>query len=185
MNRLQQLYQEKIIPQLQKDLKIKNAMAVPKLKKIVINMGIGDSSKDKKIQEKIVNYIGKIAGQKPQLRQSSKSIAEFGVRKNDPIGVRVVLRGLQMYEFFDKLVSIVLPRVRDFQGVKANAFDQQGNYNLGLSEQIIFSEIDYDTIDRVRGLQITVNTTAKDRDSAYLLLKYLGMPFEKEKTDNK
>jgi len=180
MNRLQQLYQDKIAPQLKKELGVDNVMAVPKLKKIVINIGTGDASKDKAVLDKIIGYIGKIAGQKPQLRQSAKSIAEFGVRKNDPIGVKVTLRGIRMYEFYDKLVSIVLPRVRDFQGVKANAFDQQGNYNLGLFEQIIFSEIDYDTIDRVRGLQITINTTAKDRDSAYLLLKYLGMPFEKE-----
>jgi len=180
MNRLQQKYQEKIAPQLKKELALANIMAVPKLKKIVVNMGIGDASKDKNILDKIVNYVGKIAGQKPQLRKSNKSIAEFNVRKNDAIGVRVTLRGVRMYEFYDKLVSIVLPRVRDFQGVKANAFDQQGNYNLGLSEQIIFSEVDYDTIDRVRGLQITINTTAKNRDSAYLLLKYLGMPFEKE-----
>jgi len=180
MNRLQQLYQEKILPQLKSDLKLDNVMAVPKLKKIIINIGTGDASKDKAVLDKIVGYVAKIAGQKPQLRQSSKSIAEFGVRKNDPIGVRVTLRGVRMYEFMDKLVSIVLPRVRDFQGVKASAFDQQGNYNLGLSEQIIFSEIDYDTIDRVRGLQITINTTAKDKNGAYLLLKYLGMPFEKE-----
>jgi len=180
MNRLQQLYQEKIAPELKKELGLKNVMAVPRLKKIVVNMGTGDASKDKAVLDKIVGYIGKISGQKPQTRQAAKSIAEFGVRKNDPIGVRVTLRGVRMYEFFDKLVSIVLPRVRDFQGVKATAFDQQGNYNLGLSEQIIFSEVDYDTIDRVRGLQITVNTTAKDKESAYLLLKYLGMPFEKE-----
>jgi large subunit ribosomal protein L5 len=180
MNRLKKLYQDKVVLGLKKELKLKNNMSVPRLNKIIINMGIGDTVKDKKNQKKIVDYIAKIAGQKPQLRPALKSIAEFGLRKGDPVGVRAILRGQRMYEFYDKLVSIVLPRVRDFQGVKKSSFDNQGNYNLGLTEQIIFPEVDYDTIDRVRGLQVTINTTAKDKNQAYLLLKYLGMPFEKE-----
>ena len=122
--------------------------------------------------------MAQISGQKPQFRPAKKSIAEFGIRQGDPIGVRITLRGVRMYEFLDKLCSIVLPRVRDFQGVKLSSFDKQGNYNLGLTEQIIFPEVNYDTIDRIRGFQITFDTTAKNKDNAYILLKELGIPFE-------
>ena len=180
MNRLQEKYQKEILPQLKKELEIANNMAVPKLAKIVINMGMGDASKDKQIQDKIMAYMTQIAGQRPQFRKAKKSIADFGVREGDAVGIKTTLRGERMYEFYDKLCSIVLPRLRDFQGVSLKAFDRQGNYNLGLSEQIVFPEVVYDTIDRVRGLQITITTTAKNRDEAYLLLRYLGMPFEKE-----
>ncbi|MGI5828304.1 MAG: 50S ribosomal protein L5 [Patescibacteria group bacterium] len=180
MNRLKQHYQEKVIPYLMEELKISNKMAVPHVEKVVINMGIGDVSKDKTNREKVMEYIGRIAGQKPQVRQTKKSIAEFGIRQGDPVGVRVTLRGERMYEFLDKLFSIVLPRVRDFQGVKIDAFDEQGNYNLGISEQIVFPEVDYDKIDRIRGLQITIKTVSANKESAYLLLKALGMPFEKK-----
>lgn len=179
MNRLQQLYQDKIQPTLQKELGLSNPMAVPKLTKVIINLGIGDAAKDKGVKDKILHYIGQMAGQKPQIRPAKKSIAEFGVRQGDAVGIRVTLRGARAYEFLDKLISIVLPRVRDFQGIKRNAFDQQGNYNLGLREQIIFPEVEYDTIDRIRGLQITVGTSAQNPGDAFKLLSYLGMPFEK------
>ena len=181
MNRLQKLYQDKIKQQLQKELKITNPMAVPKLEKIVVNMGTGDLSKDKIGLKKVLAYISMITGQKPQIRSAKKSIAEFSIRDGDTIGVRVTLRGSRAYDFLDRLISIVLPRVRDFQGVSLKSFDGHGNYNLGIKEQIIFPEIDYDTIDRVRGLQITINTTAKDNAGGLALLKSFNMPFEKNK----
>lgn len=184
MNRLKQLYQDKIVEQLKKDLGVTNNLAVPKLSKIIVNIGIGDAGKDKQIKEKILNYMGRICGQKAQFRPAKKSIAEFSIRQGDAVGIRTILRGERMYEFLDKLLSIVLPRVRDFSGISLKAFDNNGNYNLGLSEQIIFPEVDYDTIDRVRGLQITINTTAKDKASSLLLLKYLGVPFEKDDSVN-
>lgn len=180
MNRLQDIYQKQILPELKKELGIKNNLAVPKIEKIIINMGMGDAAKDKQALDKIMRYIGQIAGQKPQFCRAKKSIAEFNIRQGDPVGVRVTLRGARVYEFYDKLCSVVLPRVRDFQGVKANAFDDQGNYNLGLAEQIIFPEVEYDTIDRIRGLQITIKTTATNKDDSFKLLKALGMPFEKK-----
>ncbi|NMB56951.1 50S ribosomal protein L5 [Candidatus Beckwithbacteria bacterium] len=179
MNRLKQYYQEKILAKLKQELNIKNDLAVPRLKRIIITMGIGDSCRDKGLRDKIVAYMSAIAGQKVQFCQTKRSIAEFGIRQGDSVGIKATLRGERAYEFLDKLCSIVLPRVRDFQGVKANAFDQNGNYNLALKEQIIFPEVDYDKIDRIRGLQITINTTAKNKEEAYLLLKELGMPFEK------
>jgi large subunit ribosomal protein L5 len=181
MNRLQDLYQKKVMPELKTALNIKNDLAVPKVDKIIINMGIGDTIKDKVAREKIIGYMGQIAGQKPQIRTTKKSIANFGTRSGDVVGVRVTIRGIRMYEFLDKLIGVVLPRVRDFQGISLNAFDQQGDYNLGLPEQIIFPEVEYDTIDRVRGLQITIKTTAHTREEALKLLMALGMPFEKEK----
>ena len=183
MNRLQEKYQKEIVPMLKKELGISNSLALPRVEKVVINMGIGDASKDKQAREKIMTYIGRIAGQKPQFRQTKKSIANFGTRQNDIVGVKVTLRGIRAYEFLDKLISVVLPRVRDFQGVKLSAFDEQGNYNLGLSEQLIFPEVEYDTIDRVRGLQITIKVVSANKESSYLLLKALGMPFEKKEAN--
>ncbi len=180
MNRLQEHYQKQVLPQLKKELNIDNDFAVPRLEKIVVNMGIGDVSKDKQARDKIFDYIGKLTGQKPQIRSAKKAIANFGIRIGDPVGVRVTLRGERAYAFLDRLNSIVLPRVRDFQGIKLSAFDEAGNYNLGLAEQIIFPEVEYDTIDRVRGLQITITTTAKNKEESYVLLKALGMPFEKQ-----
>jgi len=179
MNRLQTQYQKQLLPSLKKELGLDNDLAAPKLEKIVVNMGIGDVSKDKTNREKIVKYFTQIVGQKPQLSPAKKAIAEFGIRKGDPVGIRATIRGQRMYEFLDKLVSIVLPRVRDFQGVKQAAFDDQGNYNLGLTEQIIFPEVKYDTIDRIRGLQITIKIKNANKKSGYLLLKAFGMPFEK------
>jgi len=182
MSRLKQYYQETVIPKLKKEMGISNDLAVPRVEKVVINMGIGDAARDKAIREKILTYVGRIAGQKPQLRQTKKSIAEFGIRQGDAVGIRVTLRNERAYEFLDKLISIVLPRVRDFQGVSVEAFDQQGNYNLGLAEQIIFPEVEYDTIDRIRGLQITIKVANADKESSRRLLKELGMPFEKKES---
>jgi large subunit ribosomal protein L5 len=180
MNRLQKQYQDNILPALKKELNLDNDLAAPRLEKIVINMGIGDISKDKTNRTKIINYFTQIAGQKPALCPAKKAIAEFGIRQGDAIGIRATLRGDRMYQFLDKLISIVLPRVRDFQGIKPSAFDNQGNYNLGLTEQIIFPEVKYDTIDRVRGLQITIKIKNANQQSAYSMLKQMGMPFEKE-----
>jgi large subunit ribosomal protein L5 len=180
MNRLRKQYQEQIVPQLKKELNIDNVMAVPRIDKIIVNMGMGDAAKDKQIKDKIVNYMTQISGQKVQIRQAKKAIADFGIRKNDPVGAKATLRGERMFEFLDKLISIALPRVRDFQGISLNAFDEQGNYNLGISEQIIFPEVVYDTIDRIRGLQITIKVKNSDKNSSLMLLKALGMPFEKE-----
>lgn len=181
MNRLQQKYQQEILPSLIKEMKLKNALAAPKIEKIIINMGIGDVSKDKTNRDKVINYFTQISGQKPQLCNAKRAIAEFGTRKGLPIGIRSTLRGVRMYEFLDKLVSIVLPRVRDFQGIKATAFDAQGNYNLGISEQIIFPEVKYDAIDRIRGLQITIKIkNAQNKEIAYNLLSRFGLPFEKQ-----
>lgn len=180
MNRLQKKYQDEILPNLKKELKIKNNLACPKVEKIIINMGMGDANKDKKIKEKILKYMTQISGQKPQFCQTKKAIAEFAIRKGDAVGIKTTLRGIRMYEFLDKLCSIVLPRVRDFQGVSLKAFDGEGNYNLGIREQIIFPEVEYDTIDRIRGLQITIKVKNANKESSYLLLKSLGMPFEKE-----
>lgn len=180
MNRLQTTYQDKILPELKKELKLTNNLSVPRLEKIVVNMSVGDTSKDKTNRDKVLKYFTQIVGQKPQFSPAKKAIAEFGIRKGDPVGIRATLRGERMYHFFDKLISVVLPRVRDFQGIKLNAFDHQGNYNLGISEQIIFPEVKYDTIDRIRGLQVTIKIKNADQKSGYLLLKAFGMPFEKE-----
>lgn len=180
MNRLQEKYQNETKAKLKKELGLTNDMMVPSIEKIVINMGIGDAFKDKVAKEKIQNYLAKLSGQKPQPRPSKRSIAEFSTREGDVIGFRITLRGERAFTFLDKLISIVLPRVRDFQGVKKTAFDDQGNYNLGIKEQIIFPEVDYDTIDRIRSLQVTINTTTNNSKHAFRLLEEFGMPFAKE-----
>ena len=180
MNRLQQKYQDEIRAKLKQEFNIANEMDIPKLEKITINMGVGDISKDKVSKAKVHDYLTALSGQKVQGRPAKKSIAEFSIREGDTIGFRSTIRGKRAYEFFDKLVSVVLPRVRDFQGVSASSFDSSGNYNFGIKEQTIFPEVDYDKIDKIRGLQITINTTAKNKDQAYRLLQEMGMPFEKE-----
>jgi large subunit ribosomal protein L5 len=179
MNRLQKLYKDKVVKKLQKKFKQTNVFTLPKVDKIVINMGIGDVIKDKKARGKIMNYMTQICGQRPQYRQINKSIAEFNVRRGDVVGIRATLRGQRMYAFLDKLISVVLPRERDFRGVPLSSFDGQGNYNLGLKEQIIFPEVEYDTIDRIRGLQITIKIINSDRQKSEFLLREFGMPFEK------
>lgn len=181
MNRLQEKYQQSINGILQKEFNFKNIMAVPRLVKIVVNVGIGEISREKQSLDKAKAVMAALTGQQPSLRSAKKAIAEFKTRQGDIIGLTTVLRGKRMYQFFDKLISLVLPRVRDFNGVKRDAFDDRGNYTLGLREQIIFPEVDYDKIDKVRGLEITIVTTAKDKQKALRLLELFGMPFMKLK----
>lgn len=180
MNRLQEKYQQSIINTLQKEFNIKNKLAIPKLVKIVVNVGIGEITREKPSLEKAKTVLAIMTGQKPAPKLAKKAIAEFKTRQGDVVGLAVILRGNRMYQFLDKLVSLVLPRVRDFNGVKRHAFDGRGNYTLGLTEQIIFPEVDYDKIDKVRGLEITIVTTAKDNQQALRLLELMGMPFRKE-----
>lgn len=177
---LQQQYLNEIKGQLQEELKIANLHAIPKLEKIVVNVGLGEALADKKVLEKVAAQLQTITGQKPAIARAKVSISAFKLRAGEPVGMKVTLRGKRMYDFFEKLVRIVLPRVRDFRGVPIKSFDTSGNYSLGLREQIIFPEITYDAIDKVRGMEITFVTTAKDREGAYQLLKKLGMPFQKE-----
>jgi len=184
MNRLKQKYIQEITPTLKKDWGLKHDLAVPRIEKIVINLGIKDGAGDKGIAQKIAAYISLIAGQKAIITKARKAEASFKTRKGDPIGVMATLRGKRMYAFLDKLISIVLPRVSDFQGVSRTAFDGRGNYSLGFKEQIVFHEVDYDTIDQVRGLQITIITNTNDDQKALRLLEFMGMPFEKKEKKN-
>jgi Ribosomal protein L5 len=157
-----------------------NVMAVPKLEKIVINMGLGEAVANAKIMDVAVGELGQIAGQRPVMTRAKKSIANFKLRQNMPIGAAVTLRGERMYEFFDRLTSVVLPRVRDFRGVSMKSFDGRGNYTLGLRDQLIFPEISYEKVDKVRGMNVTIVTTARTDDEARELLKQLGMPFRQQ-----
>jgi len=184
MNRLKQKYQKEIIPTLKKDWGLKHDLAVPRIQKIIINLGIKDGAGDKGIAQKIATYISLIAGQKAIITKARKAEAGFKTRKGDPIGVMATLRGARMYAFLDKLISIVLPRVSDFQGVSRTAFDGRGNYSLGFKEQIVFHEVDYDTIDQVRGFQVTIVTNTNDDQKALRLLELIGMPFEKKEKKN-
>ncbi len=178
MNRLQEKYQQ-LTPTLQQEFGLKNRMSVPRITKIVVNMGIGDASHDKSKLEKTIATLTMITGQKPDRRAAKKAIAEFRVRQGSVVGLRITLRRQRMYQFLDKLITIVLPRIRDFQGVKKSGFDRQANYNLGLTEQTVFPEVDFDTVDQVRGLNITIATSTSDQAQARRLLTALGMPFEK------
>lgn len=183
MNRLQEKYTKEIVPQLQKELKLKSPMAVPKIQKIVVNMGITNPVDPKarlEVAKNIVEQFRVITGQQPQITKARQAIAGFKLRQGDPLGVMVTLRGQRMWQFLDKLISISLPRVKDFQGVSKTAFDAKGNYNLGLEEQIVFPEINYDQIESVRGLQVTVVTDNSDPDKSRQMLQLLGMPFVKE-----
>jgi len=179
MTRFLEKYQKEVVPAMQKKFNITNSMAVSKVEKVVLNMGIGDIANDKNAREKAVNTFARITGQKPSLQQAKKAIADFKIRKGDVVGLKTTLRKKRMYEFMDKLFTIVLPRVRDFSGVSKKAFDKQANYTLGLQEHIIFPEVDYDKIDKVRGLEITFVISGRDRKKSLELLKLLGMPFEK------
>jgi large subunit ribosomal protein L5 len=176
-SRLRVRYSKEVVPALMKHFKYTNLMAVPKLEKIVINMGLGEAIANAKILDVAVNELGQIAGQRPVITRAKKSIANFKLRQSMPIGAAVTLRGERMFEFFDRLVSIVLPRVRDFRGVSTKSFDGRGNYTLGLRDQLIFPEIPYEKVDKIRGMNVTVVTTARTDDEARELLKQLGMPF--------
>jgi len=180
MARLQELYREKIIAELTAKFGYKSAMEVPRLTKITLNMGLSEAVGDKKVIEHAVGDMTKIAGQKPVVTKAKKSIATFKVREGNAIGVKVTLRGQRMYDFLERLVRVALPRTRDFRGVPRDAFDGRGNYTLGLREQLIFPEIEYDKIDKLRGMEVTVVTSAKNDDEARMLLKLLGMPFIKK-----
>ncbi|MGD0659743.1 MAG: 50S ribosomal protein L5 [Syntrophorhabdales bacterium] len=170
-------YEKEIVPALMRKFKYKNVMQVPRMTKIVVNVGLGEAIQNIKALDAASNDIALIAGQKPVITKASKSIASFKLRKGMPIGCMVTLRRERMYEFYQKLVTIVLPRVRDFRGVSPKSFDGRGNYTMGLKEQIIFPEIEYDKVDRVRGMNITVTTTAVTDEEAFELLKLTGMPF--------
>ena len=175
--RLQEKYQKEVIPAMIEKFGFKNIMEVPKLEKIVINMGVGEAKDNQKILEAAVNDLSIIAGQKPILTRAKKSVANFKIRENMALGCKVTLRKAKMYEFADKLMAIALPRVRDFRGVSSKAFDGRGNYSLGVKEQLIFPEIEYDKIDKVRGMDIIFVTTANTDEEARELLRFLGMPF--------
>jgi large subunit ribosomal protein L5 len=175
--RLKARFQKEIAPVLMKEFNLKNPMAVPHLNKIVVNMGVGEATQNAKVMDPAVNELGQITGQKPVVTRAKKSIAAFKVREGQAIGAMVTLRGDRMYEFFDRLVSVVLPRVRDFKGVSTKSFDGRGNYTLGLHDQLIFPEISYEKVDKQRGMNVTIVTTAANDAQARALLKQMGMPF--------
>ena len=179
MARLKDFYKETVVPKLTKDLGVTNAMQVPKLVKITVNMGVGEAVADRKVMDAAVADLTKITGQKPKLCMSKKSIASFKVRENLAIGTKVTLRGERMWEFFDRLVTIAIPRIRDFRGINPRSFDGRGNFSLGIKEQIIFPEIQYDQIDQLRGMDITITTTAKDDKQGRALLSAFNFPFRK------
>jgi large subunit ribosomal protein L5 len=178
MARLKDYYLEKVVPALIKEFNYKNPMQVPKMEKIVINMGLGEAIQNVKIIDGAVQELAAITGQKPVINKAKKSIATFKLRQGMPIGCSVILRKSNMYEFFDRLVNAALPKVRDFRGISPNAFDGRGNFSIGLQEQIIFPEIEYDKVDKVRGMNITIVTTAKTDAEARFLLKLMGVPFK-------
>ena len=177
--RLHQYYREQVVARLKSDLKIDNVMQVPRISKITVNMGVGEAVADKKVMDAAVADLTKITGQKPLITKSRKAIASFKIRAGLPIGAKVTLRGRRMYEFLDRLINIAMPRIRDFRGVSPRAFDGQGNYSLGVKEQIIFPEIQYDQIDQVRGMDITITTTARDDRHGRALLEAFNFPFRK------
>jgi len=179
MSHIQKTYKEKIIQELQKTLGVKNVMAVPALKKIVVNIGVKNAAADKKNMEVAETVLSHISGQKAKVTAAKKSIASFKLREGDKIGLMVTLRGKRMYDFFEKLVTIVLPRIKDFHGVRKTSFDTKGNYTLGLTEYTVFPEVDLGKIERVQGLEISIVTSAKNKDQAFSLLKHMGMPFQK------
>jgi large subunit ribosomal protein L5 len=175
--RLRSKFEKEVAPALLKELELKNAMAVPRLNKIVVNMGMGEATQNSKILDPAVNELGQITGQKPIVTKAKKSIAAFKVREGQAIGTMVTLRGDRMYEFLDRLLNIVLPRVRDFKGVSTKSFDGRGNYTLGLHDQLIFPEISYEKVDKLKGMNVTIVTSAANDNQARSLLKHLGMPF--------
>ncbi len=179
MSRLQEQYQNELHGQIMQKLGLKNAMQVPRISKITLNMGVGEAVADKKVLDNAVADLEKIAGQKPQITRARKSVATFKIRDGNKIGCMVTLRRERMYEFLDRLVNIAIPRVRDFRGLNPKAFDRQGNYSIGVSEQIIFPEINYDQIDAIRGLDITITTTSRNPEEGRALLEAFNFPFKK------
>ena len=177
MNRLKTRYQKDVMPALAKEFGYKNVMAIPKVEKIVINMGLGEATSNAKIADVGADELGRITGQKAVIRRATKSIAQFKLRQGMPVGAMVTLRGERMYEFLDRLISIALPRVRDFRGVSAKGFDGRGNYTLGLRDQLLFLEIDYMKVDKARGMNVSMVTTARTDEEARKLLQLLGLPF--------
>ena len=179
MARLQHLYREKIVAELQKSLGLENPMQVPKITRITINMGVGEAVADKKAMDGALSDLTALTGQKPQVTKSRKAIASFKLRAGIPVGARVTLRGARMYEFLDRLINVAMPRIRDFRGVSARSFDGRGNYSFGVKEQIIFPEIAYDKIDAIRGMDIVITTTARDDREGRALLEAFNFPFRK------
>jgi large subunit ribosomal protein L5 len=179
MARLQEYYRETVVPRLKADLNIGNAMQVPKITKITVNMGVGEAVADRKVMDAAVTDLTKITGQKPLVTKARKAIASFKLRAGLPVGAKVTLRGARMYEFLDRLINIAMPRIRDFRGVSPRSFDGQGNYSLGVKEQIIFPEIQYDQVDQIRGMDITITTTAVDNRQGRALLEAFNFPFRK------
>ncbi|MGA8706583.1 MAG: 50S ribosomal protein L5 [Steroidobacteraceae bacterium] len=179
MARLQQYYRDTIVPKLKSELKLSNVMEVPRITKITLNMGVGEAVADRKIVDAAAGDLAKITGQKPQITKAKKAIATFKLREGLPIGCKVTLRGPRMYEFLDRLISVALPRVRDFRGISPRGFDGRGNYSMGVREQIIFPEIQYDQIDQLRGMDITITTTARDNKHGRALLDAFNFPFRK------
>jgi large subunit ribosomal protein L5 len=178
--RLQNRYREEILPALTERFGYSTPMRVPRITKVTVNMGVGDAKQDSKMLEAASEQLATITGQRPNVRRARKSIAQFKVREGMPVGVAVTLRGARGYEFLDRLMSVAIPRIRDFRGLNPRSFDGRGNYSMGVREQIIFPEVDYDEVDQVRGLDITITTTAQSDDEAFALLEALGMPFSRE-----
>jgi large subunit ribosomal protein L5 len=178
--RLKQRYLEEIRPQLIERFKYSTPMEAPRITKVTVNMGVGDAKQDSKVLDAAAEQLATITGQKPSIRRARKSIAQFKVREGMPVGVAVTLRGERSYEFLDRLMSVAIPRIRDFRGLNPRSFDGRGNYSLGVREQIIFPEVDYDEIDQVRGLDITITTSASSDEESFALLEALGMPFSRE-----
>lgn len=183
MATFEKLYKETIRGQLQDQLKLKSVMAVPRVEKITINMGVGAATTDKKALERAVEDLVLISGQKPVVTKAKKSVAGFKIREGWPIGCKVTLRGEKMYEFLERLIVIAIPRIRDFRGLNANSFDSAGNYNMGIKEQIVFPEIDYDKIDTIRGMDIAITTTAKNKEQGLALLKAFNLPLKDKTVD--
>ena len=179
-SRIKETYVKQVAPRLLKERGYPNVMAIPRLKKVVVNMGVGEATQNIKVLDAAMDELGRITGQRPAVRRSRKSIAAFRLREGMPIAATVTLRGDRMYEFCDRLFNVALPRVRDFRGVPTNAFDGRGNYTLGLKDQIIFPEIDYAKVDKLRGMNVTFVTTARTDEESKLLLSYLGMPFRNQ-----
>jgi large subunit ribosomal protein L5 len=177
--RLKQIFNQQIVPELKKKLELKNTMQVPRILKITVNMGVGEAVADKKVMDAATADMAKITGQKPAITKAKKSVATFKVRDGQAIGCKVTLRGDRMYEFLDRLVSIAIPRIRDFRGISTRSFDGRGNYSLGVKEQIIFPEIQYDQIDQIRGMDITISTSARDDKHGRALLEAFNFPFRK------
>jgi len=178
--RLQTRYREEILPALTERFGYSTPMRVPRIVKVTVNMGVGDAKQDSKMLEAATEQLATITGQHPNIRRARKSIAQFKVREGMPVGVAVTLRGARSFEFLDRLMSVAIPRIRDFRGLNPRAFDGRGNYSMGVREQIIFPEVDYDEVDQVRGMDITITTTAQSDDEAFALLEALGMPFSRE-----